>query len=83
MAAFERDIVLANDDGKVYHIPQETLNQLEAVDLKSPKYELISGLLRQGVTAAAIPTLDDPGPEPDAFCYLVNLGALKQAQPYE
>ncbi|GEM_PF-5997929 len=83
MAAFERDIVLADDDGNVYHITQDTLSKLEAVDLKSPQYELIAGLLRQGVASAAIPTPDNPGPRPDAFCYLINLGALKQVQPYE
>lgn len=83
MAKFERDIVIANDDGKVYHITQEQLEKLEPVDLKASKYQLIKGLLNQGVADAAIPTPDDPGPEPDAMCYLVNLAALKHKQIYE
>lgn len=81
MAKFERDIVVANDDGKVYHITQDVLEGLEAVDLEDDRYQLISGLLRQGVSTAAIPTRD--GPEPDAFCFLVNLGSLRKAQPNE
>ena len=83
VAKFERDVVLANDDGKVYHITQEVLETLESVDLASSQYQLIKGLLAQGVSSAAIPTPDDPGPEPDAMCYLLNLGSLKQTQPYE
>lgn len=83
MAAFERDIVLADDNGKVYHITQDVLAGLEPVDLTDNRYQLIAGLLKQGVSTAAIPTVDDPGPEPDAFCYLLNLGSLKQSQPYE
>lgn len=81
MAKFERDIVVANDDGKVYHITQEVLEGLEAVDLEDDRYQLIGGLLRQGVSTAAIPTRD--GPEPDAFCFLVNLGSLRKSQPNE
>lgn len=83
MAAFERDIVIADDDGKVYHLTQEVLGGLEPVDLADDRYQLIAGLLRQGVSTAAIPTRDDTGPEPDAFCYLLNLGSLRQSQPFE
>ena len=80
---FERDIVIANDDGKVYHLTQDVLETLEAVDLNSSQYALIRGLLAQGVADAAIPPRDDPGPQPDAMCYLVNLAALKHKQVYE
>lgn len=83
MGNFERDIVLANDDGRVFHLTQDQLNQLEHVDLDDNRYQLIAGLLKQGVSTAAIPTPDDPGPEPDAFCYLLNLGSLRQSQPFE
>jgi hypothetical protein len=83
MAKFERDIVIANDDGKVYHLTQADLNKLEHVDLGDNRYQLINGLLEQGVSTAAIPTPDDPGPEPDAFCYLLNLGSFRKRQPYE
>lgn len=81
MGKFERDIVIANDDGKVYHLTQEVLEGLEPVDLDDDRYELIAGLLHQGVSTAAIPTRD--GPEPDAFCYLLNLGSLRKSQPLE
>lgn len=83
MAEFERDIVLANDDGKVYHLTQDVLAKLEAVDLTDNRYQLIKGLLKQGVSSAAIPTEDDPGPEPQAFCFLLNLSSLNKAQSYE
>ena len=81
MADFERDIVIVNDDGKVYHLTQEELNKLQHVDLEDDRYQLIRGLLRQGVSTAAIPTRE--GPEPDAFCFLLNLGSLAKQQPDE
>ena len=81
MANFERDIVIANDDGKVYHLTQDQLNALEHVDLADDRYQLIRGLLNQGVSVAAIPTRE--GPEPDAFCFLLNLGSLQKVQPDE
>jgi hypothetical protein len=83
MAKFERDIVIANDDGKVYRITQDVLSTLPEVDLKNNKFELIRGLLEEGVSAAAIPTRLKGGVEPDAFCYLLNLSSLKKWQPYE
>lgn len=81
MPGFDRDIVIANDDGKVYHLSQDQLNQLEHVDLTDTRYQLIRGLLAQGVSVAAIPTVD--GPAPDGFCFLLNLGSLAKQQPYE
>jgi hypothetical protein len=83
MAKFERDIVIANDDGKVYHITQDVLNKLEHVDLSDDRYQLIRGLLKQGVATAAIPTTSSAGPEPDAFCFLLNLASLKKHTSFE
>lgn len=85
MAKFERDLVIANDDGKVYRIDQAQLNKLQHVDLSSSTFQLIRGLLAQGVSSAAIPTSggNTTGPEPDAFCYLVNLSSLKHATVFE
>jgi hypothetical protein len=80
-AKFQRDLVIANDDGKVYHLTQAQLNRLKEVDLTDDRYQLIRGLLRQGVSMAAIPT--QAGPEPDAFCFLLNLGSLQKKQPDE
>lgn len=84
MAKFQRDLVIANDDGKVYHLTQDQLEKLEPVDLSSDAYKLVSELLQQGVASAAIPTPDpNKGPQPDATCYLTNLAALKHAQIFE
>jgi hypothetical protein len=83
VAEFERDIIIANDDGKVYHLTQETLSALEPVDLSDNRYQLVAGLLKQGVSTAAIPTTDDPGPEPQGFCFLLNLSSLNKTQPFE
>jgi hypothetical protein len=81
MAKFERDIVIANDDGKVYHLTQDQLEQLDHVDLSDDKYARIRNLLHEGVSTAAIPTRDTGGAEPDAFCFLLNLGSLRKRQP--
>jgi hypothetical protein len=87
LGKFERDLVIANDDGKVYRIQQEDLNKLQHVDLASSQFQLIRGLLAQGVSTAAIPTdskaANAKGPEPDAFCYLVNLASLKHKTVFE
>jgi hypothetical protein len=82
MAKFERDIIIANDDGKVYHITQDQLVAMEPVSLTDDRYQLVKGLLNQGVSVAAIPTRET-GPEPDIFCFLLNLGSLKKVQPDE
>ena len=89
MARFERDIILANDDGQVFHITQEMLRQLdqhggiEEVNLDDSRYARVKMLLENGVAAAAIPTPDNAHLKPDAFCFLVNLGALRKHQPLE
>jgi len=85
MGTFERDLVIANDDGKVYRVTQDQLNKLQHVDLASDTFQLIRGLLAQGVTSAAIPNTGGGavGPEPDGFCYLVNLASLKHATVFE
>ena len=85
MGKFERDLVIANDDGKVYRITQQDLNKLKQVDLASDTFQLIRGLLAQGVSSAAIPNTGggSAGPEPDGFCYLVNLASLKHATVFE
>jgi hypothetical protein len=85
MGQFERDLVIANDDGKVYRITQDQLNKLQHVDLTSDTFQLIRGLLAQGVSSAAIPNAGSgaAGPEPDAFCYLVNLASLKHSTVFE
>jgi hypothetical protein len=85
MGTFERDIVIANDDGKVYRITQDQLNKLQHVDLASDTFQLIRGLLAQGVSSAAIPNTGGGavGPEPDGFCYLVNLASLKHSTVFE
>ena len=81
MPKFDRDIILANDDGKVYHITQEVLEKLEAVDLNSSRYELIKALLKDGCSSAMIPEYDST-PQPDVVCYLLNLASLKWDTPY-
>lgn len=82
MDTFERDIIIANDDGKVYHLTQDQLTAMEPVNLSDDRYQLVKGLLNQGVSVAAIPTREN-GPEPDIFCFLLNLGSLQKAQPDE
>lgn len=89
MAKFERDIILANDDGQVFHITQEMLDKLdkdggiEEVNLEDSRYARVKMLLENGVAAAAIPTPDNAHLKPDAFCFLLNLGALAKQQPLE
>jgi hypothetical protein len=89
MATFERDIIFADDDGQVFHITQEMLAKLhkeggiEEVNLQDSRYARVKMLLENGVAAAAIPTPDNAHLKPDAFCFLVNLGALAKHQPLE
>lgn len=83
MAKFERDIVIADDDGNVYHLTQEQLSKMTHVDKNDTRYRLIFGMLEHGVAAAAIPSPEVPEIEPDAICFLLNLGALRKKQPYE
>jgi nitroreductase len=79
---FDRDLILVNDDGKIYHLDQATLLGMTSVDelpaAEQVPYGFIKELTNLGISVAAIPTL----PEMNAaiFCYLLNLGSLKPPQ---
>lgn len=75
---FERDIILVNDDGRIYHLDQASLMALASVDELPPEdqvpYGFVNELKDLGIAVAAIPTI--PEMNASIFCYLLNLGSL-------
>jgi nitroreductase len=80
---FDRDLILVNDDGKIYHLDQATLLGMTSVDELPPEeqvpYGFITELTNLGISVAAIPTIRSMNAS--IFCYLLNLGSLKVPPP--
>lgn len=84
------DLLIAADDGKIYHIPAETWkeSQVSAYEAEWLKDELLS----RGVVMAAIPETVAANSQPASSddgggaliaCYLVNISGLRQQNPFE
>jgi nitroreductase len=75
---FDRDVILVNDDGKIYHLDQATLSAMTSVDELTAEeqvpYAFIEELKTFGISTAAMPTL--PSMSASIFCYLLNLASL-------
>lgn len=81
---FQHDLVIAGDDGSVYHIPTKELDKYK-VDQNAFEndkgWALVKTLLQTGVSTAAVPDrLGWPwqgpcGPK-SATCYVVNLASF-------
>jgi hypothetical protein len=87
---FNHDLLIANVDGKLLHIPHEEWNQEKYV-IKDEHFEEIDGwklvreMLECGVALAAIPPeskLPEGTPKPLGTCYLVNIEGLKQTHKF-
>jgi nitroreductase len=80
---FDRDIILVNDDGKIYHIDQATLNGMISVDELDAQDQVEYGFIKEltdlGISVATIPTIKEMNAS--IFCYLLNLGGLKFPDP--
>jgi hypothetical protein len=78
------DIVIYGDDGDLYHITPEELEQFQ-VDKEDPQYEKIEQLIGEGVviSAAKTPKGDGTASEPllPVLCYLINLASLRLKVP--
>ncbi len=89
---FENDVIIAGDDGNIYHLTPQDLAKFKVAkkDVEGPHYGPVRDLLENGVAAAAIPTREETvetkGKPVSLFvaaCYLLNLASLKKHQRYE
>jgi nitroreductase len=84
---FDRDVILINDDGRIYHLDQATLTALISVDEMTAEEQVPYGFIKElkdlGISVAAIPNPPEAAADPNAaiFCYLLNLGSLIPPKP--
>jgi len=80
----EEDIVIYGDDGDLYHITPEELEQFQ-VDKDDPQYQKIEQLIGEGVVISAAKRGPSSGstaePLLPVLCYLINLASLRLKVP--
>lgn len=89
---FVEDVIIAGDDGSIYHIKKSELKKFKVAkkEVQGPLYDHVRQMLELGVSTAAIPTLKETeevkGKPVSLFvaaCYLLNLASLKKHTRYE
>jgi len=85
---FKRDVIIAGDDGRIYHLSEQELAKYEvsAEQKKEKKYDFIESLLKSGVSTAAVPPeVNETGSDSQAvpLCYVLNLASFKKHTVYE
>lgn len=87
---FNHDLLIANNNGKLLHIPREVWDRKE-YEIDDEEFEQIDGwklvreMLECGVALAAIPhesKLPKGTPAPLGTCYLVNIEGLKKTHKF-
>jgi hypothetical protein len=85
--SFADDLIIASDDGKLYKISQDQLQQYRVMLFENdPSYAKVVNLLKAGVQVAAVPITKDEGgasARGDMMCYLLNLAGLKTKTSWE
>lgn len=91
---FDHGLVIAGDNGSIYHIKPEQLQSFkvniarenEEGAKKNPKesWDLVERLLATGVSVAIVPKTIPPGPDPRpcGTCYVVNLASFAKPTKY-
>ena len=90
---FRHDLIIATEDGDVFHIPNGVWNQ-EGYKVKPDQYEthdgwqLVRELLQCGANLAVVPPVLPPGPdgkprpEPMGTCYVLNLAGFRRSHRF-
>jgi len=85
---FYDGLVIAGDDGEIYHIKPEDLgpfkvnvaadDALGAQEKPPRSWDLVKRLLATGVSVAVVPKTLPVGPDPRPFatCYVINLSSF-------
>src|SRR3954451_8145004 len=81
---FRHDMIIATDDGSIYHIPRDQWEKDEykvpAKTYKSDGWKLVRELLQCGSNlAVGPPVLPGDKPEPMGTCYIVTLAGFTRS----
>lgn len=85
---FRHDLIVATEDGDVFHIPNGEWNQDKyKVPPKDYEYtdgwKLVRELLQCGSNVAVVPpVLPDDKPKPAGTCYVVNLAGFHRSHRF-
>ena len=87
-ADFRHDLIIATDDGEVFHIPHADWTKA-GYKVSQKEYEggegwtLVRELLQCGANLSVVPPVLPPGkPEPKGTCYVVNLAGFKRSHRF-
>jgi hypothetical protein len=85
---FRHDLIIATDDGDVFHIPNGEWNKeqykVKPYDYETAKgWQLVRELLQCGANVAVVPPVLPPDkPRPEGTCYVVNLAGFHRSHRF-